>query len=108
MRVFNKSTLRDFYQKHGDCKEQLLTWYKIITKTNWKTFIEIKKHFSSVDCIRDSLLVFEIKGNRYRLVVDFNFKFQWAFIIFIGTHAEYSKNRFKILMNEINLAHIRN
>ena len=78
MRIFSKSTLRDFYEKHVDSKEQLLTWYKVATNANWKTFIEIKKYFNSVDCIREGLLVFNIKGNHYRLVVDFNFKLQWA------------------------------
>lgn len=94
MRVFSRSTLRDFYQKHTDSKEQLLTWYKVASKANWKNFTEVKKHFNTVDCIRDSLLVFNIKGNRYRLVVDFNFKFNGAFIKYIGTHAEYTKRSF--------------
>jgi mRNA interferase HigB len=94
MRVFSKSTLRDFYEKHTDSKDQLLTWHKVATKAKWKNFNEIKKYFNSVDCIQDSLLVFNIKGNKYRLVVDFNFKLQWAFIVFVGTHAEYTKRIF--------------
>lgn len=94
MRVFSKGTVRTFYEKHGDSKEQLLTWYKVTTKANWKNFNEVKKYFNSVDCIRDSLMVFNIKGNTYRLVVDFNFSMQWAFITFIGTHADYDKMKF--------------
>lgn len=94
MRIFSKSTLKIFYEKHEDSKEQLLTWYKITSNTNWKSYNEVKKYFNSVDCIKDSLFVFNIKGNRYRLVVDFNFRMKWAFIIFIGTHAEYSKVKF--------------
>ena len=94
MRVFSKSTLRDFYEKHEDCKEQLLTWHKVASKANWKSFNDVKKYFNSVDCIKDSMLVFNIKGNNYRLVVDFNFRFQWAFVIFIGTHANYDKINF--------------
>ena len=94
MRVFNKSTLRNFYEKHEDSKEQLLTWYKVTTKANWKSFNDVKKYFNSVDCIKDSLFVFNIKGNKYRLVVDFNFRMQWAFIRFIGTHANYDKRIF--------------
>jgi len=91
MRVFNKSTLRKFYEKHEDSKEQLLTWDKVSTKANWKSFNDVKKYFNSADCIKDSLFVFNIKGNKYRLVVDFNFRMQWAFITFIGTHADYDK-----------------
>jgi mRNA interferase HigB len=95
MRVFNKSTLRNFYEKHEDCEEQLLTWYKVTTKASWKSFNDVKKYFNSVDCIKESILVFNIKGNNYRLVVDFNFRMQWAFITFIGTHADYDKRKFK-------------
>ena len=94
MRVFSKSTLRDFYEKHNDCKEPLLTWYKVTTKANWQSFNDVKKYFNSTDCIRDSLLVFNIKGNKYRLAVDFHFKFSWAFVTFIGTHADYDKAKF--------------
>jgi mRNA interferase HigB len=94
MRVFSKSTLVDFYKKHNDSKDQLLTWYKVTTKASWSNFNEVKKYFNSVDCIKNSLLVFNIKGNRYRLVVDFNFKAQWAFIKFIGTHSAYDKMKF--------------
>ena len=94
MRVFIKSTLKDFYEKHNDCKEQLLTWHKVATKANWQNFKAVKDYFNSVDCVRDNLLVFNIKGNKYRLVVDFNFKMQWAFIHFVGTHADYDKKKF--------------
>jgi mRNA interferase HigB len=95
MRVFNKCTLRNFYEKHEDCKNQLLTWYKVTTKANWKNFNDIKKFFNSTDCIKDNLFVFNIKGNSYRLVVDFNFSMQWAYITFIGTHSDYDKQKFK-------------
>ena len=94
MRVFSKSTLVDFYLKHNDCKDQLLTWYKVTTKANWTNFNDVKRYFNSVDCIKDSLLIFNIKGNSYRLVVNFNFKAQWAFVKFIGTHADYDKMKF--------------
>lgn len=94
MRVFSKSTLINFYDEHRDCKEQLLTWYKVTIKANWRNFNDVKKYFNSADCIKDSLIVFNIKGNRYRLVVDFNFRLQWAFINFIGTHSDYDKKKF--------------
>ena len=86
--------MKDFYEKHNDCKEQILTWYKDTSKANWSNFNDVKEYFNSVDCIRNSILVFNIKGNKYRLVVDFNYILQWAFITFIGTHAEYEKIKF--------------
>ena len=95
MRVFSKGTLRNFYEKHEDCKEHLLTWYKVTTKADWTCFNDVKKYFNSVDCVKDNLYVFNIKGNSYRIVVDFNFTLQWVFVIFIGTHAEYDKQKFK-------------
>lgn len=94
MRVFSRSTLKQFYEKHEDCKEQLLTWHKITANAKWNGIKDIKNYFNSVDCVKDNLFIFNIKGNKYRLVVDFNFRLQFAFIKFIGTHAEYDKQRF--------------
>jgi mRNA interferase HigB len=91
MNIVAFRTLRAFYEKHTDCENQLKTWYKEATKANWKSPEEIKEVFSSASILADNRMVFNIKGNKYRLTVKFNYKYGWAWIRFIGTHADYDK-----------------
>ena len=91
MRVYTKSTLRKFWEKYPDCKDQLLTWYKITEKASWNSVSDIKEIFKRISVLKDNRIVFDIKGNHYRLIVKFNFTKGWAFIRFFGTHSEYDK-----------------
>ena len=91
MRVIAKKTLRLFWQKHSDCEEQLKVWYEEASKASWQTPAEIKKDHSSASVLQDNRVVFNIKGNKYRLIVKFDYKYGWAWIRFIGTHSEYDK-----------------
>ncbi len=90
-RIFAKSTLRTFWEKHSDAEQYLKTWYDTAMGAIWKSPSEIKQTYVTASILKDSRVVFNIKGNDYRLVVKFNFKKQWAFIRFIGTHKEYDK-----------------
>jgi mRNA interferase HigB len=67
------------------------TWYETAMNANWKTPNEVKKSYAHASILRDSRIVFNIKGNTYRMVVKFNFEHQLAFVRFIGTHSEYDK-----------------
>ena len=58
---------------------------------NWKSPNDIKKTYANASILKSGRIVFNIKGNSYRLIVKFNFEKQWAFIRFVGTHAEYDK-----------------
>lgn len=91
MNIVAFRTLRAFYEKHADCENQLKTWYKEATNANWKSPNDVKETFSSASIINDNRMVFNIKGNKYRLIVKFNYKYGWAWIRFIGTHSEYDK-----------------
>ena len=91
MRVIAKKTLRDFWEKHADCEEQLKSWYRETEKSNWLSINELKNAYPSASILKDNRIVFNIKGNDYRLIVKFNFEYQLAWIRFIGTHAEYDK-----------------
>jgi mRNA interferase HigB len=91
MNIVAFRTLRAFYEKNADCENQLKTWYKEATKANWKSPGEVKDIFSTARILNDNRMVFNIKGNKYRLIVKFNFKYGWAWIRFISTHAEYDK-----------------
>ena len=88
-RIFAKSTLMNFWIKYPDSEQYLKTWYDTAISANWNTPNEVKQSYINASVLRDSRIVFNIKGNKYRLVAKFNFKKQWIFIRFIGTHIEY-------------------
>jgi len=91
VRVIAKRTLRDFWEKHADCEEQLKSWYRETEKSEWKNINELKSEYPSASILKDNRIVYNIKGNNYRLIVKFNFEYGICWIRFIGTHAEYDK-----------------
>lgn len=90
-RIIAKKTLREFWEKHGDSEQYLKTWYETAKNSSWNSPNEIKQTYINTSILKDSRVVFNIKGNSYRLIVKFNFDRQWAFIRFVGTHTEYDK-----------------
>lgn len=90
-RIFAKSTLREFWSKHTDSEQYLKTWYDTASNSNWKTPNDVKQTYASASILKNGRIVFNIKGNSYRLIVKFNFEKQWAFIRFIGSHSDYDK-----------------
>lgn len=91
VRVIAKRTLRDFWEKHADCEEQLKSWYRETEKSEWTNINELKNDYPSASILKDNRIVYNIKGNNYRLIVKFNFEYGVCWIRFIGTHAEYDK-----------------
>ena len=90
-RIFAKSTLREFWEAYPDSEQYLKTWYDTAICADWKTPPEVKKTYSTASILKNTRIVFNIKGNSYRLIAKFNFEKQWIFIRFIGTHIEYDK-----------------
>lgn len=90
-RILAKSTLKIFWGKHADSEQYLKTWYDTAMNTAWKNPIDVKETYANASILKDSRIVFNIKGNSYRLVIKFNFEKQWLFIRFIGTHSDYDK-----------------
>ncbi|ERM81120.1 hypothetical protein P872_20605 [Rhodonellum psychrophilum GCM71 = DSM 17998] len=90
-RIFAKSTLRAYWEKHPETEQYLKTWYDTAIDADWKTPNDVKQSYANASILKDSRIVFNIKGNAYRLVAKFNFEKQWIFIRFIGTHSEYDK-----------------
>lgn len=91
MRVIAKRILREFWGIHTDCTQQLKSWYQEWSKANWKNLNELKKNYPGAIILTDNRVVFNIKGNNYRLIVKINFDYQMIWIRFIGTHVEYDK-----------------
>lgn len=90
-RIFAKSALREYWDKHPDTEQYLKTWYDSALNSDWRTPNEVKQTYVNATILKDSRIVFNIKGNSHRLVAKFNFEKQWIFIRFIGTHNEYDK-----------------
>ncbi len=90
-RIFAKSTLKRFWEKYPDSEQYLMTWYNTVMNPDWKTPNEVKQTYATASILREGRIVFNIKGNSYRMIVKFNFQKQCAFIRLIGTHSEYDR-----------------
>lgn len=91
MRIIAVSTLREFWNKHTDAEQPLKSWYKEATDTRWHEPNDIKLRYPSADILSDNRVVFNIKGNTYRLIVKIHYNTGIVYIRFVGTHAEYDK-----------------
>ena len=89
MRIVAKKTLRDFWERHRDAEEPLLAWYREVKEEDWDTPAKVKEKYRSASIVADNRVVFNIKGNDYRLVVKINYGARIVFIRFVGTHKEY-------------------
>jgi mRNA interferase HigB len=90
-RIIAKRTLREFWENHADSEQYLKTWYETAKNSKWNSPNQVKMTYINASILKNNRVVFNIKGNSYRLIVKFNYVKQWAFIRFIGTHAEYDK-----------------
>ncbi|HQI05890.1 MAG TPA: type II toxin-antitoxin system HigB family toxin [bacterium] len=91
MNIVALSTLKTFWTKHPDSQEQLKSWYAEMKRSSFKNPHEIKERYRSADAVGENRIVFNIKGNKYRLIVKFDYIRQKGFVRFIGTHDEYNK-----------------
>ena len=91
MHVISYKPIREFIDDHPDARIKLKRWYKWMKKGKFNDYNEIKRKFPSVDYIGNDRYVFNICGNKYRLVALINYCKQKAFVRFIGTHSEYEK-----------------
>lgn len=90
-RIFSKGTLRDYWERQPGIEQHLKTWFETVMKSTWKTSNDVKATFANASILKDGRIVFNIKGNSFRLVARINFEKKWLFIRFIGTHQEYDK-----------------
>lgn len=91
MRIIAKKILREFWAKHSDCEEQLKAWFQETSNCEWNSPNDVKNNYPSASILGDNRIVFNIKGNHYRLVVKINYDYQMIWIRFVGTHTEYDK-----------------
>lgn len=91
MVIISKTVLVEFGNKYSDSIEAFNKWYEISKQADWNSLNDLKKTFSTVDYVGNDRYVFNIKGNKYRLVAMIFFDIRTVFIRFVGTHAEYDK-----------------
>ena len=89
MRVIAVKTLRLYAKKKIEAEQSLLSWYQEAEKANWKNHNELKQQFANASIISNKRAVFNIHGNKYRLIVDIEYHLQVIFIVWIGAHKEY-------------------
>jgi mRNA interferase HigB len=91
MNVISKRTLIKFYEQHIQAKSALEVWHSDVRKSIWSSPADIKELYSSASFLSDNRVVFNIKGNDYRLIVHIDYSRKIVRVKFIGTHAEYDK-----------------
>lgn len=94
MRVIALSTLRRFLDassSYDDAAGPTLAWYRHAVRADWSSPNDIKREFGTASILRDGRVVFNISGNKYRLVVRINYPYRIVYVRFIGTHAQYDK-----------------
>lgn len=92
MRVIAIKRLKDFWESgYSDAQQPLKVWYQIFKEENFKNPNDIKKLFPSCSFINNNRVVFNIAGNKYRLITHIRYDVQIVYVKFLGTHAEYDK-----------------
>ena len=91
MHVISRLKLIQFWKKHPDAETPLRIWFKKIEQVKWKNFNKLKADFPTADYVGNNRIVFDVKGNKYHIIVLVFYSGQKMFIRFVGTHAEYDK-----------------
>ena len=93
MHIISRKTLRRFYEQpnYRDAKGPLEAWFHEAKRANWESSADIKALYRSADILKNNRVIFNIGGNKYRLVVKINYPTKTVFIRFIGTHKEYDR-----------------
>jgi mRNA interferase HigB len=91
MRIIARKTLVNFWKKYPDSEQSLKSWFDEAKKAEWKNPNEVKQQYNNASVISGKRIIFNIKGNDYRLIVDIEFRLKIIFIVWIGTHEDYNK-----------------
>jgi mRNA interferase HigB len=92
MHVISLRKLRDCWERHPKAKMPLRTWYKVATDAKWRNFAEVRRTFGSADAVEDSRVIFDVGGNKYRIVARIVYHPYYRMMIkFAGTHKEYDQ-----------------
>jgi mRNA interferase HigB len=93
MRIISRRTLRQFWEQsqYSDAEQPLRAWFREASRADWKSPAEVKADYRSASIVGEDRVVFNIAGNKYRLVVRVNFPYRVVYIRFVGTHRQYDR-----------------
>lgn len=94
MNIISKSALRKFWVIHPEAGRSLKDWFRVVRKANWEKFSDVRKTYNSGDVYEDCV-IFNIGGNKYRLVAKVRYKIGRIYVRNIMTHSEYDKEKWK-------------
>ena len=89
VRIIARRTLRTYWERVPGAEQPLKAWYAVASKANWSTPADVKATYGNASIVGGDRVVFNIGGNRYRLIVRFDYPCRIGFVRFVGTHAEY-------------------
>ena len=89
MRIISRKSLREFWEQHPDARQPLQAWYEDVKRAEWRSPADIKNVYRNASFLADNRVVFNIKGNNYRLIVVVQYDHGILYIRFVGTHRDY-------------------
>jgi len=94
VRIISKKALREFWVKHPDAEKPLRYWYSVTDKANWDNFSDVRNDFRTADVV-GICVVFDIGGNKYRLITKIDYRFKKVYVRFVLAHKDYDKGGWK-------------
>lgn len=91
MRIIARRTLRGFWERYPDSEQVLRAWYQDAKQANWKSPADIRRTYANASIVANNRVVFNIRGNNYRLICAINYDYGLIYIRFVGTHSEYDQ-----------------
>jgi mRNA interferase HigB len=91
MRIISRKTLRVFWEKHADARSVLEAWHADVKHARWQSPADVKRVYRNASVIANNRIVFNIKGNQYRVIVAVQYRHGIVYIRFVGTHQEYDR-----------------
>jgi mRNA interferase HigB len=91
MRIISRRILREFWEKHPDSATALQSWFHDVESVTWNGLADIKAVYQNASFVANNRVVFNVKGNHYRIVVVIIYQHGMVYICFVGTHAEYDR-----------------
>jgi len=91
VQIVARRTLRAFWERHADAEQPLRAWYHDVRKADWRSPADVKRVYPNASIIGENRIVFNIGGNKYRLVVAVNYPYRMCYVRFVGTHQAYDR-----------------
>lgn len=91
MRIIARRTLREFWEQYPDAEQALRAWYHDVEQVRWQSPADVRARYANASIVANNRVVFNIRGNHYRLICAINYDYGIVYVRFIGTHAAYDR-----------------